>query len=349
MELYGIYEAICLSNSVFEKTGKIKVKLRKFSLDWKSDDLIDNYSPLEFVDELLNGFDCLVKTPIGGGDDFGFMAVPQPNTVGLVQFLNGNWERPIWVGSYHKPYYDENRKVEKVLSPTGDPESDGRNAIPDNNEYGKESIILKTKHTSSPTDGTTENIDWMKQNCENVFVSHRDGFKSVHVKKNKKKETILIQEIEVRSLDFFNDDGEYVSSKPIIKITIDDKINEKKIIINGDEEGLLLKYLNLDQEEFINSEIFLNDLGITGTVSDNEDNKSVLKIRPELVNIIQDESSIKMTENNISLTATKDVRISGNVVLGDTGGRVLLIPEAAAVSPVVQAGGVVFLVSEVKA
>jgi len=108
---YGIYKAIVTDNSSFYNTGKIRVRIQKFYNQELSWDMSVSYNQNDFNKDLLNDVDALVHTPIGGGNNYGLFALPQINSVGLVQFLSGDINIPIWMGSFFRPEFDQNKTL----------------------------------------------------------------------------------------------------------------------------------------------------------------------------------------------------------------------------------------------
>jgi hypothetical protein len=191
MDNFGIYKAIVTDNTSFFKTGKIKVRIQNLysgRIDW---DLSKTYDSATHNSKLFDDLEALVFTTIGGGSGYGMFALPQINSVGLVQYLNGNVNNPVWMGSFYIPEYDEKMQVSKVKIPNDQEIMEGLGSdgilkkgkqAEKNIEGGFGSIILRTKTTESPgTDKKPEKMDFNKRRSENLFVLNENEAKIVHL------------------------------------------------------------------------------------------------------------------------------------------------------------------------
>ena len=108
-----LYKARVISNNEFAQTGKIKVRIFKNTMPelWKDLSLIpDSIKKGNSIFKNDYGFkvkssedEAYVFSMYGGGNDFGFFALPQPNSLGIVSTIeNETNERLIeyvWLGS----------------------------------------------------------------------------------------------------------------------------------------------------------------------------------------------------------------------------------------------------------
>jgi hypothetical protein len=348
MELdYGIYQAIVTDNSTFYNTGKIKVRIQKFynqPLDW---DLSSVYNANTFNKDLMDDIDALVHTPIGGGNNYGLFALPQVNSVGLVQFLGGNIHVPVWMGSFFRPEYDKDGKLIRCNVPNDQPEYEGMGSdgiIKGRNDPiatkktkgGDGTIILRSKSTKGPgVEKKKDNMDFHKNRSENLVVLSEDEVKIIHFSKWNDKDggngadLEQYEEITVGTNKEYGPNNVVVKEYPQIDIKVVDKNNDEKnkqttgIKVNPDEVSLEVTSNKLKMKSSISS----TPRGIL-IKSQNTDNENIttFKMNPTQVTIINKNVSVVVNQNDAIISAPEGkVRLSGKeVVLGDGGGYVLV-------------------------
>ena len=115
-----IYEALVIDNEDFADKGTIRVRIKQKTLDPRIlKDLsvdpkksIEEYGSQEWRDR--NGenvftyvdTDVKVSSPFGGGFDYGFFYLPQPNSWGLVGNIGDPWDETtrdnyVWLGALY--------------------------------------------------------------------------------------------------------------------------------------------------------------------------------------------------------------------------------------------------------
>ena len=237
--MHGLYSAMVIRNDHFFKYGTIRVRIFNWYMapnfvngevqntdDISTDEFMAkrdgnlSESGFEDIDEITHeDFECLLFSPLGGGKNYGLFALPQVNTKGAVAFLDGEWEKPIWIGGYFNPIKDENFKTIGVNIPTDRPDQEG----PDTNgakdgekeiEGNEGTIIFRGKRTWHNDDDTSDLIPLSFENVrtDNLIVIDNDNLIRLrHFTKYKPKEGGKEYETEPKSLhwqDFTIDKGD---------------------------------------------------------------------------------------------------------------------------------------------
>jgi len=182
-----IYSALCLDNTKYATTGKITVRV----FEWYVHPHVmgDEKTPTEFWDlkndpdsrlsgktgegEITEDFEAFVFAPLGGGRNYGMFNLPEINERGIVSFLDGDFHKPVWMGSYFTPIRDKDKKFLGVNIPTDKiDDNEVKDGVVDGDtsasiENIEKKIVLRTKHT---TGNDKDTLDWTKQNTENLIV-----------------------------------------------------------------------------------------------------------------------------------------------------------------------------------
>lgn len=348
MELdHGIYQAIVTDNSTFFNTGKIRVRIQKFYSETLSWDMSSTYDANKFNDELTYDMEALVHTPIGGGNNYGLFALPQVNSVGLVQFLGGNMKKPIWMGSFFRPEYDQNNNLIRCNIPNDKPDyegmgSDGIIKTPSDRYAQKKiaggdgTIILRTKTTKGPgTAKKKDNMDFNKNRTENLVILSENEVKIMHFSKWKNKDNdngadlVQFEEITVGTHKEYGPNNVVIKEYPQIDIKVTDKNNDDKlkkttgIKVNPDEVSLEVTSNELKMKSSIGS----TPKGID-IKSQNTNNGSITNftMTPIAVTIINKTVSVLIEQNDVTISVPEGkLRLSGKeVLLGDGGGYVVV-------------------------
>lgn len=329
---FGIYQAIVTDNSLFFNTGKIRVRVQSHfngEFNW---DLSQNYNASEFIEELAQDLLAIVYTPIGGGSGHGMFALPQVNSIGLVQFMNGNIQKPIWMGSFFRPEYDENRKLLRVNVPNDQPQYEGNgsdgitqgsNGIGEKKiEGGFGTLILRTKTTKGPgRDRDPKNMDFNEQRTENLIVVTEDKYHMTHFSKwEKEGDNATAKQFEELKMGT-------VDGVPQVDVQVTDIVRDKKkttgLKINNSEVSLVVN----DESKNLESSISSTSDGINIKARNTKDDKNTnISLNNKEIILSNDKVSILVEGNEISLSAPNGkLRLSGKeVLIGDGGGYVVV-------------------------
>ena len=238
-----IYSALCLDNTKYFETGKILVRIFQYYVHPRKDkdgniiefDDLSKYPDLreegKVEEGLYNDFEAFVFAPLGGGRNYGMFSLPRINEKGLVTFLDGDMNKPLWLGSYFAPMIDKDYKTAGVNIPNDKPEEEGSDKDGSINgekkiEGDERTIILRTKHTTSED---ADHMDWEQRNTENLVVVGDSKVRVRHFTEWDNNEQKKYQEIMIYK-DSDNDDKETVvldvnnikdTKRGILKLTED--------------------------------------------------------------------------------------------------------------------------------
>ena len=179
-----IYKARVISNNDFSTTGKIKVRVFKETMPelWK---------PLTEIPDSIKEANTLVKddsgsfyvrsseaeayvfSMFGGGIDYGFFSLPQPNSLGIVAPIE-NENKPdiieyVWLGSASFP-------IDGLPRVPSDSERDTSSGV-----IPEEGFVIKTKSTNIPLDGIvngkikSEYFDFARKGFDNYISATQSG------------------------------------------------------------------------------------------------------------------------------------------------------------------------------
>lgn len=327
---YGIYQAIVTDNSQFFTNGKIKVRVQNMyngKLDW---DLNANFDYNEFIQQINDDLWAVVYTPIGGGSNHGLFALPQINSVGIVQFMNGNIKKPIWMGSFFRPEYDEDGKLQRVNVPNDQPGYETMDGISQNdNKIGEKKIkggfgtlILRTKTTSSPTRNSPENMNFGEQRSENLIVLSEEEVHVTHFSKweNDSSGNPIRKQYEELILGT-DEDG-----VPEIQVKVTDIVSNKtkttSLVINNEEVALKVT----DEKKFLESSISSTSDGINiNAKQTNSGNQTSIQLDPKEILLVNKKVSFLLEGNEATISVPNGkLRLSGQeVLIGDGGGYIV--------------------------
>jgi len=355
MNVNGIYKAIITDNTDFFETGKIKVrvsKLRNTEISW---DLVNNYSKDEFYQDKFYDADAFVSTSIGG-DGAGIFSVPQINTVGMVQFLNGNIHTPIWTGSFYSPIVNENDEVLKIPIPDDDYLNDtGAGAVRNSNDSfvtkrmkgNNATVIFRQKKTGLPNENS-DSMNWDKQRTSNLIVIDENEILITHFSEWKEVDGISKAEKYEQIKLGLNEDGEQIITTQIITEGSGDNVKKTGLEIEGTKTKI--KFSDEETEEI--SEATVSSEGVILTSSNDKTQKDTkVSLTPEEVKLINKDSTISLNGNDMIIDAIGDIRLgvsNGNILLGG-GSGFLVVADKLFEAPVrLEDGGVLRTVSKVK-
>lgn len=327
-KFYGTYEAIVTDNSQFLTRGLIKVRIKELFLEGFSDDLTKGYDYKKFQKESMKDMDCQVRSLIGGGAGFGLLYVPQVNSKGTVEFLNGNVRKPIWTGSILSSVLDGDGKIIEALSPSDIPELEGNGIRKDRKgiKGDQGTVVLRTKKTHNIRgEDKIKNIQFEEQRTENLIVLSQDKLMIRHFSEWDESKPIKYQDISLYDKKVTAFDGETVETIPEIKIKVEDEEREYTgdIVINNEKSSLNFS----NRKDNIYNHINTDPESVEIISKDNRNNISTIKIVPKEILLNNDESSVMIDKNEVNISCKRALRLSsesGEVILGDTGGYILV-------------------------
>jgi hypothetical protein len=348
---FGIYQAIVTDNSTFYTTGKIRVRIQKFYNEDLSWDISKNYDDVKYNIGLTEDLEAFVHTPLGGGNNYGFFALPQVNSVGIIQFLNGNYKNPIWMGSFFRPEFDSKNNVTRVNIPNDQPlyEGLGSDGIATGSsgfaekktKGGPGSIVLRTKTTSGPgEEKEPKNMDFNRKRTENLVVLSEEEIKIMHFSSwedtgsgenlGNTADLKQFEEITVGTMKEYGATGEVIDQYPQIDIKVTDNNNDddkKKTLgikINPDEVSF--EVISKENETISKIGAIPTGISILSTDTNDARNTTSYEMTPKKVTMINKKLTIIMENDQIILSAPEGkIRLSGKeILLGDGGGYVVI-------------------------
>jgi hypothetical protein len=185
------YEALVIDNSEFFTKGTIQVRASfffMFPMNWDlSTDLQDvelgktkdDKGKVHHLD-----FDAHVLAPLGGGDGYGTLFLPQINERGFIVFPENNLQNnPVWIGSYFKAFLDKNQQVSSTNIPSNITDKDGIDSVNEHtvnyNQEQKTNILMRTKNTEYDKEDASK-LRWVERPTTNIVSISNEGIKINH-------------------------------------------------------------------------------------------------------------------------------------------------------------------------
>lgn len=312
-----IYKARVIDNSMFAKTGQIRVRIFEKTHSLHANDDLSEYPETisQFAEktitifgeekEIINDQMAYVSTPFGGGENYGMFWLPQINSVGIVADFgntnsvknNGNY---IWLGGvfeYTPRRIIENKNKEKIVlqSNVNVPSLDNYSNGINNDEISKEiknSFIIKTKTTEMPEEKKVieerHKLSFSKSKVKNTFIMNDECIQLLHGENSKLH--ISDDLIELSSSGKNNNSIFSINEKGYLDIRtkIDNDDAEKEISISSNEENKLI--LKIEGQEK-GKNIYTNlTLGSEEIVLENgtDKNKATIKIEGSNISVYSD-------------------------------------------------------------
>lgn len=186
------YEAIVIDNTKYFETGTIRVRVAHFfqfrmvwdfSKDLPAMELGKSKDP-DTGKETHRDYDVRLFAPLGGGNGYGTLFVPQINERGFIFFPENNYYYdPVWVGSYFRPFLDDNELPASTNIPSNLTDKDGIDSFDDHtlnyDTNQKTNILIRTKNTEYDK-GDPDKLNWQKQPTTNVISVSDEGIKARH-------------------------------------------------------------------------------------------------------------------------------------------------------------------------
>lgn len=314
-ELTGIYRAIVTDTSCFRETGKIKTRISIFNNFYVERDLLDNYNKDKYEESIVDDRLTFIMTPYGGGYNCGMFALPQINSQGLVSFIDGNPELPIWVGALNsidtKGDFLEHSDIpsDNLFQEKSSVDFDSETKETQRNVDDRNSFIIRTKTNEFDQDDLINynKINWKSSETENGLVMSRKHFQAVHKNDSSNFSSLTMS----NDIDYPIE----LSHKIIEENSVDEKgvvdessISEKSSVNLG-KKGVVLLYKNGESESILQ----------TG-----EKIRLILKKGNLETEIYQDEKMIKIKNNDCVIeleqkaSGLNEIKISSPVVRIDS-------------------------------
>jgi len=252
------YDAICIDTANYINTGTIRVRV--FALvnypRTKENGETTGLDDLSKVPEIIKlgeneegktlDANAMVFAPFGGGRNYGMFYLPQVNSKGLITFIDGDIQKPLWVGSYFegKHKVGDYDSIDYINSPSDDVENDGvdkdayangsknfTNTTSPSVSNITDSLVIRTKHTTmSKSDG--DKMDFQKQPTKNLIVINNTSITIRHYTawdngKAKKYQEIKLNDINLQTT-ISSVDGDKVSTIALTPELIEIKVDDGK-------------------------------------------------------------------------------------------------------------------------
>jgi hypothetical protein len=293
--VFGVFRAIVTDVSMFENTGKIKTRISLNNHFFIEKDLLDNFNAEEHKKKVEYDSYTYIMSPFGGGSNYGMFKLPPVNSVGLVSFIDGNSDTPVWIGGLPGLIFGEDGNIVYSDIPS-DKLNQEKSFIDFNNENNKNeknyddinSLVIRTK-TNDLDLNNPESINWKNNLTENGLVMNKNHMYMVH----KKDENIS------GSIEIDNNDNYSIGISHLKK-----------------EENVI-------QEE---SSIYLGKKGITERIVDSENGKVIqieatdkvritVSIDNKTTEITQTKSGITLESNNCSVQLNQKASGKDEIIL----------------------------------
>ena len=349
-----IYEALVIDNADFVEKGTIRVRIKSYTLSPKmTQDL--SIDPIKSIEtngkqewKERNGekvftyvdTDVRVSSPFGGGYDYGFFYLPQPNSWGLVTSVGNDFEVSsrdnfIWIGSiYSRDIVTKSIDIPSSSLDTkfNGVDGDGTSAIARLDNINS-ALVIKTKTTS--ISGGAQDIDqeksqttlnWKKRPTENLIIIDKDKIQITHNILNDDEESVAVETFNIDSDGFLlnyrnreTDENSKISLDNNGNFEIIKESEDANISLAGNSSGVSVDYAD-DKDNGANLKVGKKDPSVGGTnkteatLTAYENGKNTCYISAKSDGIVIESSG------DISLSA------NGKVTLGNTGLPVLVSP-----------------------
>ena len=324
-----IYRARVIDNSMFSTTGKIRVRIKKYSTISYTGDLSKNPMSIsdtmsQHIDDegkttyIYEDSDAVIYSPIGGGYDYGMFYLPQVNSWGLVADISESFEDHdtdfVWMGTV----YDMNASGTIDSPSSNNSSSDGVVNNSSNIDNMNGALVIKLKHTelSDPTNPikSQSSMDWKQRAIENLIIIDKDKLHIIHN---------IVSDNKVTSTSYLKMDSDGININYNVPNTNNTyKYNSTlKIDTNGyfhysqsPNDGLII---NIDS----------NSQGIESDVS-NKGNLSIIQQNYDNIDINIGGSHLNVQKDTINIESKGDVNIAaaGSIHAGSTDRKVLIAP-----------------------
>lgn len=270
-----IYSSIVLDNSTYFTTGTIRVRIFSYYLGPRFEVKDDKRTPIaiddlsskpdliseglwtdpetgatgEGINKPHQDFDCWIYAPFGGGRNYGMFHLPQVNERGIVSFLDGDKNKPVWMGSYFQPIADPDKypayEVKEINAPTDDVTGDSNGVFfkgaNKTGMYGDpNAVVIRTKHTELTKKGQSydaNDLAWQTHPSENLIVLGSDQMRLRRFDKIENGELKKFQDVLINRTKEKDKDGD---SKPIIQLEVNNIDKDRRGVLTLTEEGFTI-------------------------------------------------------------------------------------------------------------
>lgn len=325
-QFYGIYKGICTDNSEFFSKGKIKVRVEALYTNKLPNDLANNFSQQQFEKDLANDLYAYVYTPIGGGFNHGLFALPQVNSIGVVQFLDGNINKPIWMGYFFNPVRNSSGELQSLNVPSDKNTEDS--SVTSNGEsnlqYDPPPLILRTKHNAAPN-GSADNMNWRKKETENLIVLSSEKLEIKHfvdwnyASDGTPTKSNMVQSVTFSDYDTYDNPDPMIEGKvEVYEENTDNLLVNSSFTLNANESKL--EYVNNDEKIANSASVGFEKVEISSR-SLSQNKSTSVEATPDNVLMKNKQNVIFVESNDITIRTDGLIRLSGNsVILGPGAG-----------------------------
>ena len=333
--MFGVFKAIVTDVDIFKDTGKIKTRISVFNNYYTSKNLLDNYNMETFKKNLESDKLTYIMMPFGGGNDYGMFKLPPINSIGLVTFIDGNPNLPLWLGGLGNLYFSENGELIEADFPSDDLENNN-SMVSFSEEEGKStlqtsdfnSFVIKTKTNKMTDFSNPQEMNWKNSPVENGLLMNKEKFNIFHTNTEYSKQRIQLKNDEEFTISIEHEDEDVKSSMicgpkgiksniegkgfsteisqgdnitlSYIKENQNTKItqNEKEIRIENNESLIVLKKMPSGKDEVIISAPTVR-ISSENILLGNGDFRIVTS--PSPLNFTLEDGSLLTTANNVRI------------------------------------------------
>lgn len=186
------YEALVIDNREYFSKGTIQVRASFFFPNPMNWDLSTDLQEVELGKEkdettgkiYHQDFDAYLLAPLGGGQNYGTIILPQINERGYITFPENDLNNvPVWVGSYFKPILDENDNPTSTNIPSNYEATDGYDSLDNGTSYyntdQKTNMLIRTKNTEYDKSDASK-LKWSERPTTNIISISNEGIKARH-------------------------------------------------------------------------------------------------------------------------------------------------------------------------
>lgn len=217
--IFGVFKAIVTDVDCFKDTGKIKTKISIFNNYYTTKDLLNDYNMETFKKNLESDKFTYIMMPFGGGNDYGMFKLPPINSVGLVTFIDGNPNLPLWMGGLANLYFSKNGELIESDFPSDNLESNN-SMVSFSEEEDKstlqttdfDSFVIKTKTNKMTDFSNPQEMNWKNNLTENGLLMNKEKFSLFHTDTENSKQRIQLKNDEEFTISIEHEDEEVKSS-----------------------------------------------------------------------------------------------------------------------------------------
>lgn len=327
--LTGVYKALVTDTSCFKETGKIKTRVSIFNNFFIEKDLLDKYNKDDYEDSVVTDRLTFILSPYGGGYNCGMFALPQVNSQGLVSFIDGNLNLPIWMGSLNSievsgSFLEQSDVPSDILiQEKSSVDFDTENEETKRNIEDKNSFVIRTK-TNELDQNNLDDFDkmnWRSNPTENGLVMSKKHFQIIHKDEEASFSGLTMNNKQDYSIDLshkiieegiIDESGEVDEEDIIDKSSV--KLGRKGFLVEVKSET---KEITIDANDKIR--LFLKKDGQETEIYQDE-NRIILKNSDCVIEIKQPEEG---GSNEINISAPTIRLDSKNIMLGAGSNRVV--------------------------